>query len=134
MATPNRADGEGMGEVFQEIVHDLSILDAINQGWLANIRGVRIRTTTLLDRVRTLAGDFNLGDLGSAVNTPQRNDLIVREWLKQAENRQTVAFCVDVAHAQYLAQALKGYGISAEAVWGGDPDRSDKLKMHQPFK
>ena len=133
-ATPNRADGTGLGEVFQEIVDDRDILFGITHGWLAEMRGIRIKTGVDLSQVHNKVGDFDQAELGSTVNTPGRNDLIVRSWLEHAKDRQTVIFAVDVQHSKDLANAFKRYGVAAEAIWGGDPDRAAKLAFHQACK
>ena len=62
-ATPNRADGIGLGKIFQEIVDDKDILYGINNGWLVDVRGIRIRTGVNLNRVHNRAGDFDLAEL-----------------------------------------------------------------------
>ncbi|MGI8962116.1 MAG: DEAD/DEAH box helicase [Bryobacteraceae bacterium] len=133
-ATPNRADGTGLGEVFEEIVHEVSMLQAITDGWLVDIKGIRVRTGETLNGVHNLGGDFNLSELGSNVNTPQRNDLVARAWLNQAEGRQTVIFAVDVQHALNITKAFQAYGVVAEAVWGDDPLRREKLAAHRTKK
>jgi ATP-dependent helicase IRC3 len=130
-ATVNRADGKGLGEIFQEIVYDMSILEAIRKGWLVDLKGIRISTSTNLDGVHTVAGDFDQKELTGAVNTPARNDLVVRSWLEHGRNRQTVAYAVDVQHALGLADAFRQYGIAAEAIWGDDPERKIKLESHR---
>lgn len=130
-ATPNRADGKGLGDIYQEIVYDMSLLDGIKQGWLADLRGIRVTTNNSLDNVGTLGGDLNLGQLTNAINTEARNDLIVRAWLEYGMDRQTVAFTTDIQHTQDLAMAFKRYGVVAEGVWGTDPARSDKLQGHR---
>lgn len=130
-ATPNRGDGVPLGEIYDEIVYQMTIFDAIQQGWLVDFRGIRVCTKTSLDAVRTQAGDFKLNELGDAVNNPQRNDLIVREWLKHGQNRSTIVFTVDIQHANELAAMFKQYGVAAEAVWGDDPQRADKLRFHR---
>src|SRR5581483_2135454 len=130
-ATPNRGDGVGLNLVYDEIVYQMSILDAIKQGWLSDLRGIRITTDTSLDSVKTRAGDFETGDLGRTVNTPARNRLIVEGWQKYAQDRQTVVFCVDVQHAKDLADEFMRAGIPSQAVWGDDPSREEKLKAHK---
>jgi superfamily II DNA or RNA helicase len=130
-ATPNRADGKGLGEVFTEIVDDRDILFGIRGGWLADLRGIRIKTGLSLDGVHNKVGDFDQSELGSTVNTYARNDLIVRSWLEHAKNRQTVMFTVDVQHTKDLAEAFRRYGVAADGIWGNDPDRADKLKRHE---
>lgn len=130
-ATPNRADGKGMNEIYQEICYDYSMLQAIKDGWLADIRGIRIFSKTSLDDIKRVAGDLNLGQLGHAVNNPVRNDMVVRGWLDHGENRQTIVFAVDIEHARSLTAAFKGYGIVSEAIWGDDPFRKEKLAGHR---
>jgi superfamily II DNA or RNA helicase len=130
-ATPKRADGIGVGAIFEEIVHDVPMIDAINQGYLSDLTGYRIVTGTSLDKVRTLAGDFSPSQLTGAVNTPGRNRLVVKQWLARALNRQTITFAVDIAHAGALAQAFRDHDIAAEAVWGNDPERQRKLAQHK---
>lgn len=133
-ATPNRGDGQGLGQVFDEIIYRMSILDAIRDGWLVDVRGFNVRTDCDLSNVQVRAGDFSVGQLEDAVNTDYRNHLIVQNWLSRGEGRQTVAFCVDIAHAKRLADTFKAYGVAAEALWGADPDRAEKLKYHKAKK
>lgn len=130
-ATPNRGDGLGLDSVYDEIVYDYSILDGIKAGWLVNLRGYRIHSSTSLDEVRTSYGDFVESELSSVVNSHKRNVLIVKAWLENGQNRQTIAFTVDIAHARGLADEFRRGGVAAEAIWGNDPDRRPKLKAHK---
>ena len=130
-ATPNRGDGQGLAKVYDEIVFNYSMLQAIREGWLSDVRGIRVKTGVSLDGVRIEHGDFATGELESAVNTPERNDMIARQWMKQGQDRQTIAFTVDIQHAKDLAGAFKKHGVDCEALWGNDPDRAVKLKHHK---
>lgn len=130
-ATPNRSDGEGLNKVFQEIVYDYSLLDGIEDGWLAPLRGIRISSQTDLDIVSSLAGDFNQGELDTAINQETRNRLIADSWLEHAAGKQTIAFTSSVNHAIGLANAFKGKGVKAEAIWGEDNARESKLAKHR---
>jgi superfamily II DNA or RNA helicase len=130
-ATPNRADGTGLRECFDEIVYDMGIDAGIQQGYLVDLRCWRVETKTGLDKVHTVAGDFNQGELADAVNTPERNMLIVKAWAKHAFNKKSIVFTVDVQHALDLAEAFKALGVTCAAVWGEDPERADKLRQHR---
>ena len=131
-ATPVRSDGRGLDGVFQEIVYNMPILDAIKQGWLCDLKAYRIKSNVDLDSVRSAPnGDFLEDELGWAVNTPRRNSSIVGNWVELGKPRQTVVFCVTIQHAKDLAEAFKSEGVSAECVWGTDPDRSTKLGKHK---
>lgn len=130
-ATPNRADGEALAKVYQDIVFTYTLRQAIEDGWLVDVKCVRVNTRTNLDNVKTSMGDFQATSLADAVNNPVRNQLVVKAWLDNADNRQTVAFTVNIQHAQDLADMFRHYGVKAEAVWGDDPLRAVKLQQHK---
>lgn len=126
-ATPNRSDGAPLAAVYDEIVHQFSIRQAIQDGWLVDLKGRQVRTNANLDAVRTRAGDFATGELEDAVNTPQRNALVVSAYRTHAAPRQAVAFCVDVRHAKDMAETFRQAGVNAQAVWGEMPNRAEIL-------
>jgi len=130
-ATPNRSDGRGLRELFDVIVFDMGIQKGIEQGWLCDIRGLRVSGEANLNEVHVRAGEFAQDELEKAVNTPKRNAIIVKEWYKHAYDRRTIAFTVDVQHALDLAEAFKAHGVSANAVWGDDPQRHEKIRGHK---
>lgn len=124
-ATPQRSDGKALAEVFQKIVYSYGIRAAIEDGWLVDVRGIRVDTQTNLDKVHIVSGDFAQDELANAVNNPARNRLVTKAWLDNADNRQTIVFTVDIQHAVDLAQMFKQYNVKAEAIWGNDPERQD---------
>lgn len=130
-ATPQRSDGQALAKIYQKISFVYSMRQAIEDGWLVDVRGIRVRTSTSLDRVKISAGDFAIDSLADAVNNPARNQLVVKAWLEKGENRQTVGFCVNIQHAKDLADMFRYYGVKAEALWGDDPDRAEKLAAHR---
>lgn len=130
-ATPNRGDGQKLSDVYKKISYVYSLRNAIEDGWLVDLRGYRVDTQTSLDNVKITAGDFQQGELSDAVNNRVRNSLIVDAWESTAQDRQTVVFTVDIKHAQDLALEFTKEGHKAAAVWGNDPDRADKLAKHR---
>lgn len=130
-ATPNRSDGKGLRELFDCIVFDMGIQKGIADGWLCDLVGYRVNGKAKLDSVKTKMGDFVTGELEDAVNTPERNAIIVKEWYKVAYGKRTLVFTVDVQHALDLAAAFTAHGEPAEAVWGEDPNRHDKIRRHK---
>ena len=130
-ATPNRSDGKGLRELFDMIVFDMGIEKGIADGWLCDLVGYRVNGKAKLDGIKTLAGDFAQDELSHEVNTPLRNGIIVKEWYKVAYGKRTLAFTVDVQHALDLAAAFTAHGEPAEAVWGDDPQRHEKIRRHK---
>ncbi|MCF8567727.1 DEAD/DEAH box helicase [Alicyclobacillus tolerans] len=121
-ATPFRADGKPLADVFEEVVYQIGILDLIEQGYLVDPRGFRIETDVTLTGVHVRAGDFAENELADRINVPSRNRLVVEKYKELAGNRKAVAFTVNVQHAKDLAQAFNDAGIPAAAVWGGMGD------------
>jgi superfamily II DNA or RNA helicase len=130
-ATPARGDGKALAAVYKKIVYTYAIRQAIEDGWLVDVRGLRLNTRVSLDDVRTVAGDFAQDQLATVVNNPVRNQLIVKSWIDNAFGLQTVVFSVDIQHAKDLSAAFEVAGVKSAAIWGGDPAINNKLEMHK---
>jgi superfamily II DNA or RNA helicase len=131
-ATPRRLDKEPLNQVYDKKVFEYPIEDAIREGWLVNPRCFRVRTNIDLESISL--SDDELEKLASAVNTPERNKLIVDEWKLRAPDRKTVVFAVNVQHAVDLAKMFRKAKIKADAVWGNDPDKDKKLNKFKNGK
>jgi superfamily II DNA or RNA helicase len=132
-ATTGRGDGQGLGQVFERITYSRSLREMIAEGWLADIAGYRISTDSDLSGVRTVAGDFAVGQLAAAVNTPARNRLIVETYLELAPQRKALAFTVDVQHASDLAGEFQRQGVRAKAVSGQIP-KAERRAIVQAYR
>jgi ATP-dependent helicase IRC3 len=133
-ATPDAGQSRDMGDVFEKITFNYGLISAIKDGWLSDVRGLRVTTTTDISGVSTVGGDFDQSELGMAVNTPQRNDIVVREFIANGWPRQTIGFTVNIQHARDAALAFQKAGVPAEAIWGADPERDRKLADHRAGK
>ena len=129
-ATPNRTDGVTLSDQYEKIVYLYPLRRAIQEGWLVDIQAYRIRTEINLAGVGKSNGDFALGELSERIDTPVRNEQIVDAWKRVGEQRKTVVYCADIQHAQDMAEKFRGTGVTAEAMWGDDPERTDKLGRH----
>lgn len=130
-ATPHRADGMLLGDLFDSIIYQYNIGDAIRDGYLVELDAIQIKTQLSLDGVRTTAGEFNQKDLTETVDTPERNKYIVQKYKEYADGLQNLVFCIDVKHAQNLCQEFKDAGYKAEFIVGDvelTPDRRDVIE------
>jgi superfamily II DNA or RNA helicase len=128
-ATPWRlSKREEMGDLFSEVVCAPLPAQLIEKGFLVPPRYFGLDGIDTSE-VRTTAGDFNLGDLGVLTNDPEVVQTAVREWLRLAENRKTIVFCVNVAHSQAIAREFNRQGIPAAHVDG----TMDSVKECQPL-
>jgi len=129
-ATPQRLDGRGMGEVADVIIETCSTLDLIEEGLLSPIRYFAPGGAPDLSGVRTTAGEFNQGDLRSAMDKPKITGSAVAHYRKLAHGRPAVAFCVSVEHAQHVAAEFQAAGYRAVAISGASDsvERTAALK------
>ena len=127
-ATPTRGNGEGLGKLYQCISYNYSLRTAIEEGYLVDIKGIRVDTETSLDGVSTKGGEFDQQELAAAVDNPYRNLLVAKAYTETCAGRQAIGFGVNIAHSQHLAEAFQSIGLNAEAVWGSDPERDDKIE------
>jgi superfamily II DNA or RNA helicase len=132
-ATPKRGDGVGLDAVFQEIVFSRSLQEMIRSGYLSPVAGYRVETDIDLSKVKTRMGDFVVSHLSTAVNVQARNRLVVDVYRSRLKGKQTLCFCVDVAHTLCLAEAFNGEGIRAAAVTG-ETDRSKRKEILGDFR
>ena len=129
-ATTRRADGRGLGEVFEEIVYERSLRQMIDDGYLRPLRGLRFSTAADLTSVTIRGEDFDEEELEEAVDVESRNLLVARAIQECTRDRRTIAFCVTVRHAENLARALRELGVPAAMVCGDmpKPDRARTLR------
>jgi ATP-dependent helicase IRC3 len=117
-ATPRRGDKQGLGEVFEEICYARDMREMIAGHYLCPISGWRVDTDVSLENVKVRHGDFVESQLARVVNTPLRNNLLVKAYRDFAAGRRAIVFCVDVAHAKDVHDAFAEAGIRAAHVWG----------------
>lgn len=122
-ATPRRTDTRGLERVFSKIVFQRSIRQMIDDGYLADLHVYRVTTSADISHVSRHAGDFSTAPLQRAVNTPERNALIVQKYLGLGKPLPALAFTVDVAHSEDLAQTFRHYGVEAYAISGKTPSK-----------
>jgi len=117
-ATPERADGEDLLEIFQDVAHKLDIKDAVEAGVLCPVRCIRIKTNVDMSDVRINGFKYNALDLEEKIMVPNRNRLIVDTYLEYVNGKSTVIFCTSVNHANEIAFLLRERGVKAESVSG----------------
>ncbi|MEO0408518.1 MAG: DEAD/DEAH box helicase [Cyanobacteria bacterium P01_A01_bin.135] len=127
-ATPFRLGSGQMGDHFQAMVAS-PVPAAIQQmGYLSTMKyyGVPAEGQIDLGGVRMMAGDYDERDLKNACDRPELIERIVDEWQRLTPGKRTIAFCVDVEHAEHVALAFRDIGVAADMVAG-----STKIKDRQ---
>lgn len=101
---------KGMGKTWQHLVAPTTIREMIEDGVLCPFR-VFCPDSPDLKGVRTVAGDYHEGDLEKAMNTDALVGRCVEVWKKLAENRPTLVFAVNIAHAKHIQREFISHGV-----------------------
>ena len=117
-ATPERLDGVGLRDAFDQLVVGPDVRELIDAGYLAPFRYLAPHTPIDLSGVRSLGGDFNSADLEDALDQDGITGDVVAHYLKHLAGRTAIAFCVTIAHAEHVAVRFRDAGISAASIDG----------------
>jgi hypothetical protein len=120
-ATPFRLKKtEGMGDLFEGLVHTPLPLELMEMGYLIRPKYFTLQGADL-SGVRITAGDYNISELGTVCNDSAVIDSFIENWCELAYGRRTIVFTVNVAHSKATASKFNEKGIAAAAVYGEMP-------------
>ena len=129
-ATPDRGDMRSLGEVFEKISFEYSIVDAIRDGYLCPIRAQTIPLQIDLTSVQKQGGDYQAAGLGSALE-PYLHQ-ICREIKQRCADRKTVVFTPLIATSRKMLNIFQEEGLNAvREVNGESDDRAKTLKWFE---
>lgn len=117
-ATPERLSGEGLGEVFDEMVLGPTTGELIELGSLAPYRLFAPHQAVDLSGVHMRGGDFARNELAGALDKPAIIGSAVGEYRAKMDGMPAVAFCVSIEHAQHTAEQFRAQGYRAMCLDG----------------
>lgn len=124
-ATPDRGDMRNLGEYFENLSYEYTLPEAIKSGYLCSIKAMTIPLKIDLSSVGVQAGDFKVGDIGSALDPYLKQ--IATEMEKYCADRKTVVFLPLIATSQKFKDILIEHGFKAAEVNGNSEDRAEIL-------
>lgn len=117
-ATPDRADEEALGQVFESVAYEYQILQAIRSGWLVPIRQQMVTVGSMdFSGIRTTAGDLNQGELAEVMEEERNLQGVAVPTVEICGERRAIVFAATVKQAERLAEIVNRYR----------PDRADWL-------
>lgn len=121
-ATPCRTNGQGLGDVFDEMVLGPTMRELIADGYLLPPRVVAPPTLVDLSSVHTAAGDHKTDELAAAMDKPTITGDAVEHYGRLAPGRPAIVFCANLAHAEHVAEEFRRAGWRFEVIHGGLED------------
>jgi superfamily II DNA or RNA helicase len=133
-ATPDRADEEALGQVYESVAYDYEVLDAIDHGWLVPIEQQMVHVEGLdFSAVRTVGDDLNGGDLAEVMEFEKNLHGIADPAFRIAGSRRTLVFAASVVQAERLAEILNRHREGCAAWICGKTDKDDRRNVLRDF-
>jgi DNA repair protein RadD len=120
-ATPERGDGAGLSNVFDEMVVGPTTAWLIEAGYLASYSAFAPKEVPDLSLIGTRAGDYAVDELASVMSRPVVIGSAVQAYERHANGKRAIVFGVDVKHSQALAQRFNEAGHAAAHLDGNTP-------------
>jgi len=133
-ATPDRADEEALGQVFESVAFDYEILDAIKDGWLVPIFQQMVEVESLdFSKVRTTAGDLNGSDLAAIMESEKNLHGIASSTIDIVGSKRGIGFSASVNHARILSDIFNRHRSGMSAWVCGKTDKDERAKIIKDF-
>ena len=133
-ATPDRADEEALGQVFDSVAFDYEIADAIADGWLVPVRQRAVYVEGLdYSSVRTTAGDLNGADLARILEYEEALHGIAHPTMELVGTRKALVFAASVAHAERLAEIFNRHRPGCARFVCGTTPKDERRNMFADY-
>ena len=121
---------KGLGKLYDDLVVGTTTQELIDKGYLSPFR-VFAPSKPDLTGIKTVAGDYDLAGLETAMNQKKITADLVKTWIELGQDRPTLCFAVNRAHAANICDEFNRAGISAGYVDGETPldERDDLAKQ-----
>lgn len=114
-ATPQRLDGKGLGEVFDEMVLGARVQDLMDRGFLSRVQYYSPKTVST-EGMHTRMGDYVAAEIDQAVNNRGVTGHAVDWYRKACDGAPAIAFCASIAHAENVAEGFRAAGYRWQAL------------------
>ena len=117
-ATPERLDGKGLGDYFDDMIVGRDTATLINEGYLAPYKVFAPPCKVNLDKITTKRGDYVKGELVEEMSKTSIIGDAVEQYRKHADGLPAIAFCISIKHAEDVKNKFIEAGYKAAMVHG----------------
>jgi len=116
-ATPQRLDGKGLDAYFNYMVCGPTVEWLIANGYLSDY-DLYCPNTPDLTGVHIRMGDYDKGELDTAVKKSSITGDIIKHWKKYAQGKKTLGFAHSIEYSKFLTQQFCDAGVRATHLDG----------------
>lgn len=123
-ATPERLDGKGLDDIFQDLLEVATVPQLIEQGFLVKptclspSREMAEKIKESLSGIKIRGGDYDEGELGDAMDNKVLIGDIIEHWKEWAFGQKTIVFAASILHSQHIVEQFTNAGITAAHIDG----------------
>ena len=134
-ATPDRADEEALGQVFDSVAFDYEILDAIHDGWLVPIEQQFVSVGGLdFSEIRTTAGDLNGADLAKVMESERNMQGLTGAAIEIIGNKRAILFTCSVHQAEQASEIFNRHKPNMSDWVCGVTNKDKRRELLERFK
>lgn len=131
-ATPERLDGKGLSDAFDDLVVGPSARQLIDAGHLAPYR-VFAPPAPDMSSLHMRGGDYARNEAAALIDKPTITGDAVEHYRRHVNGAPAFAFCVSIAHAEHVADAFRSAGFRAQSV-DGTMDKTVRRAIIKDFR
>lgn len=128
-ATPCRTSGDGLSEIFDDLILGPSIRELIEGGFLVHPTVYAPPVGLDLSGVHKRMGDYDKRELGDRLDRPTITGSAVEHYIRIARGQPAIAFCVSINHAEHVADEFRARGFRAIRVDGNMDDSARRAAI-----
>lgn len=117
-ATPQRLDGKGLSEVFQDMVRGPNTRELMDLGFLCDYRYFMPKMQLDTDGIKSRTGDYARDEVEERATRPAIIGDAVEQYERHFNGKSCVVFCVTIAHAERVLAAYQARGWRADIIHG----------------
>jgi superfamily II DNA or RNA helicase len=123
----------GMGDIWDDLIVPTTLSELIELGWLCKFRVFASHERPDLSKIKIVAGEYHEGQLSEVMSSKKITADVVSTWLEKGENRQTICFAVNRAHAATIHEQFEAAGVGSAYVDGETP-REERQAILERYK
>lgn len=120
----------GPDGMFDKVIYKAPAKRLTKEGYLCPLVYYGDKEPLNTEGIRTTAGDFNLADLSMRFNREAVTGKLAEQIARYEEYKHILIFCIDIEHAENVAEALNKLGMRTVAVHSKSP-RDEAIRAFQ---
>jgi superfamily II DNA or RNA helicase len=134
-ATPDRFDEEALGQVFDTVAYEYTILEAIHDGWLVPVEQQMVIIEGLdITHCRSQGGDLNGRDLAAVMEQERNLQGVAGASIPIIGDSRSIVFTASVKQAENLCDIFNRHRSGMAGWVCGKTSKDTRNQLREDFK